>query len=500
MGDTIFLLEKLKSKAIEENNTELLKTLNSDSFYNSLIDVTKTLQKLNFEINSKDEVFNYEKEINLKISHALAQNYFVMYYVNITTNDYVGYARCDKYQSLKITNEGTDFFNDAIKNAQVVIYKDDIEFVTTMLKKEKILDETKNGQTYSFTYRLLLNNIPTYVSLMATRLIDDPNNLIIGVSNVDNLIRRELEYKKQVKQNVTYSNIALSLVKDYFVIYYVNIDNSNYIEYTLNDETQSLNFLSKGEDFFFDSKMNARRYIVPEDQDKFINALDRDYLLSEIESGTYKLIYRQIINNKPVYVAFKCMKLASDANHFVLAVSNIDAQTKKENKYKRELALEKSLARTDALTGASNKFSYNEFEKEINEHISKKLLDQFAVVICDINDLKQINDTLGHDAGDEYIKSAMKVIKSVFKHSTIFRIGGDEFVSVLDGNDYYNREYLLKKLRDTNIKNMNTTKAVVACGMSDFIPNVDTKLIDVFKRADEAMYKDKKELKEIGAK
>ena len=335
---------------------------------------------------------------------------------------------------------------------------------------------------------------------MATRLIDDPNNLIIGVSNVDNLIRRELEYKKQVKQNVTYSNIALSLVKDYFVIYYVNIDNSNYIEYTLNDETQSLNVLSEGEDFFFDSKMNARRYIVPEDQDKFINALDRDYLLSEIESGTYKLVYRQLINNKPVYVTFKCMKLASDSNHFVLAVSNIDAQTKKENKYKRELALEKSLARTDALTGASNKFSYNEFEKEINEHISKKLLDQFAVVICDINDLKQINDTLGHDAGDEYIKSAMKVMKSIFKHSTIFRIGGDEFVSVLDGNDYYNREYLLKKLRDTNLKNMNTTKAVVACGMSEFIPNVDTKLIDVFKRADEAMYKDKKELKEIGAK
>ncbi len=500
MNDITFFLDNLKEKAIRLNNKEILKVLNSKSFFNSLCDICNVFNKLNLEVLEKSDYFDHEKEINLKISRALAQNYFVMYYVNINTDEYISYTKDVGYKALKIEDSGTDFYKALKKNIQKVIYKDDIEYVNSMLQKDKILEATRGGNTFSITYRLLLNNKPTYVTLLGTRLVDDPDNIILGVSNIDNLMKRELEYKKQVAKNITYSNIALALAADYFVIYYVDVKTSKYVEYSLDNEKQLLNVKSTGEDFFSDSKTNAKHFLVHEDQEKFLNAIKKENLLNELKKGTFKLSYRQIIDGKPTYVLLSCMKLSADLEHIIIAVSNIDAQKRRENEFKKELELEKNLARTDALTGTSNKYSYNELEIKINERIKAKLLDQFAVVLCDLNDLKKINDTLGHEAGDEYIKNAVQIISKIFKNTTIFRVGGDEFVLIIDGNNYYNYEYLIKKLKEINIKNLNTNNPVIACGISEFIPNQDKELNDVLKRADEAMYKDKKELKKIGVK
>ena len=107
-----------------------------------------------------------------------------------------------------------------------------------------------------------------------------------------------------------------------------------------------------------------------------------------------------------------------------------------------------------------------------------------------------INDTLGHDVGDKYIKEAKEIISNTFKNSTVFRIGGDEFVCILDENDYYTRDYLMQKINEKNDKNAKANKVTIACGISDFNPETDKKLIDVFIRADELMYKNKKELKD----
>lgn len=496
MGELSFFIEDLNKSAKASNDSELINKVESKSFEEALESVCKVLGDLNYEIVKKSEDINFQKEIYLKISRGLIENYFVMYYANIKTNEYIGYTNSTEYQLLKIAESGNDFFKDIIKNAKMVIYKDDFEYVIGQLSKEKLIKETENGQTYIFKYRLMLDNKPTYVALKAVRLIDDPDNLIIGVTNVDMQTRKELEIRKLATQNINYNNIAVTLARDYFVIYYVDVNTSNYIQYSLNNDNQTLIVDAKGNDFFADSLMNARRYIAPEDQDKFMKAILKESILNELSNEpVFRLTYRQIISNKPTYVAMKCMKITSDSSHIIIAVSNIDTQQKKENEYIKKLTQERNLARTDALTGASNKFSYNELEKEINKHIDKKSMDQFAVVICDINNLKIINDTLGHDVGDEYIKEAKNILCTVFKTSTVFRVGGDEFVSVLDGNDYYTRDYLLQKLKDINEENHLNNKVTIACGMSDYNPDEDKRLVDVFRRADELMYQDKKEQK-----
>ncbi len=120
----------------------------------------------------------------------------------------------------------------------------------------------------------------------------------------------------------------------------------------------------------------------------------------------------------------------------------------------------------------------------------------FALVVCDTNNLKKINDSFGHVAGDEYIKQSAMLLCNAFVHSPVFRVGGDEFVVFLRGNDYSNREDLLKKLRAQVRKNLQAKSGpIVASGMAEYNPKTDTLVSEIFDRADKDMYINKHALK-----
>ena len=85
---------------------------------------------------------------------------------------------------------------------------------------------------------------------------------------------------------------------------------------------------------------------------------------------------------------------------------------------------------------------------------------------------------------------------NIFVHSPVFRIGGDEFVVFLRGDDYTNREALMKALQDQVWENQRSKSGpVLASGMADFTPGKDKLVSEIFDRADKAMYKNKRDLK-----
>ena len=151
------------------------------------------------------------------------------------------------------------------------------------------------------------------------------------------------------------------------------------------------------------------------------------------------------------------------------------------------------MAIKDELTGVKNKHAYVDVETKLNEQIETDESLQFAVVICDINDLKTVNDTLGHRAGDAYIRKACSIICNVFKHSPVFRIGGDEFVVICQGFDYQRIDELLESMNSINAANKLKGEVQIACGMSKF--DKDRSVETVFERADHMMYEHKARLK-----
>lgn len=152
-------------------------------------------------------------------------------------------------------------------------------------------------------------------------------------------------------------------------------------------------------------------------------------------------------------------------------------------------------AYTDSMTGAKNKLAYFEASEEIDQAISNGTMKSFAIAVFDVNGLKQINDNLGHSAGDKCIRAAYRLISEIFKQSPLFRIGGDEFVCILKGSDFENR----KKLIDTFNRIVENNKAnhsiVVSIGVATYREGEDFSFNKLFERADHRMYERKTELK-----
>ena len=154
----------------------------------------------------------------------------------------------------------------------------------------------------------------------------------------------------------------------------------------------------------------------------------------------------------------------------------------------------------DSLTGVGNKAGYNRKLQELNTELEGGLVD-FAFIMVDVNRLKMINDNYGHSAGDKYLIGCSRVICNIFKHSPVFRIGGDEFVVVLTGEDFYDRDVRYKELKDKFEETYRQTNVdpwlqySASAGMAEYEPG-DEKVEVVFKRADKNMYDEKQRFKQ----
>ena len=161
---------------------------------------------------------------------------------------------------------------------------------------------------------------------------------------------------------------------------------------------------------------------------------------------------------------------------------------------KAMLEAEHKIAVRDVLTGVGNKYAFTQKETDVDTAIQNNTIAPFALVVCDLNGLKQVNDTQGHSAGDQLIRDACHIICELFDHSPVYRIGGDEFAVFLQGKDYDQKEILISELNRQVDQNTATGGVVIAAGLADF-EGEDQQFHDVFTRADHRMYERKKQLK-----
>ena len=158
------------------------------------------------------------------------------------------------------------------------------------------------------------------------------------------------------------------------------------------------------------------------------------------------------------------------------------------------------LAYTDPLTRVRNKNAYAECVEVLSKQIVEKDKFDCVVIVVDINDLKKVNDTYGHDYGDILIQNGASVLKKVWGSKCVYRIGGDEFV-ILDSTMNQNvAEEKIALFEETinEYNQRNNAKELylqMAIGMAVYDPNEDKEYMDVFRRADSAMYEDKKRKK-----
>ena len=160
------------------------------------------------------------------------------------------------------------------------------------------------------------------------------------------------------------------------------------------------------------------------------------------------------------------------------------------------------LAHRDALTGIRNKLAYDQEILRL-EAERQEGAEDFGIAVIDLNDLKVTNDRYGHDKGDLSLQSLSDIICSVFVHSPVFRIGGDEFAVILRNNDYDKIEELYAEFRSridalrqaSPDAAMPWERVSAAIGYALYDPELDDGPTGVFRRADEHMYENKRQMK-----
>lgn len=231
-----------------------------------------------------------------------------------------------------------------------------------------------------------------------------------------------------------------------------------------------------------------------------------DWLTRDIPNGQY--ILAGVLCLVSIIVAYSCF---ADKNSWLLKA------LWQEKKYRRRLektmrskAQElqhineelKSLVLNDELTGLYNRrgfFALAEHQIKLAQREQKNILVLFA----DIDGMKNINDTFGHQEGDLAIKNTAAILKDTFRTSDIVaRIGGDEFAILSLQTAWDNAETLMDRLQ-TKVSLYNNKKLLryslsISMGMALYPSDYRCTVQEMLQNADEMMYVNKRNKRKAG--
>lgn len=198
----------------------------------------------------------------------------------------------------------------------------------------------------------------------------------------------------------------------------------------------------------------------------------------EFEASHQYNTYRLLLLATPFAALVICLLCALVANRLFRRISN---------------PFYKDMFNTDYLT---NLKSRNAFEIDLSNINAQKNYEGIGFYVIDLNNLKKVNDTLGHEAGDVYLQAAASSFRSqAGENITVYRTGGDEFVLLSVGDTLPSMERLAKSMavRFNQNKPRWDIELSFSIGYALYDPSVDQDLFTTRIRADQMMYQKKQE-------
>jgi diguanylate cyclase (GGDEF)-like protein len=156
----------------------------------------------------------------------------------------------------------------------------------------------------------------------------------------------------------------------------------------------------------------------------------------------------------------------------------------------------RSLSLRDELTGLHNRRGFVTLAAQ-QLKVSARMQRPVAVLFVDLNGMKPINDSLGHQAGDDALRDAATILRGTFRESDIVsRLGGDEFAVLVNDVRTEDMRFVLARL-DANVERHNQTagrayRVSLSVGVVHHEPGASTSIDDLLAEADRRMYEDKR--------
>ncbi|MGJ0289989.1 EAL domain-containing protein [Arcobacter cryaerophilus gv. pseudocryaerophilus] len=319
---------------------------------------------------------------------------------------------------------------------------------------------------------LFVNAVANNNFLKAILVFDDGKLLLTTdpkIKSVDkNLILSDIKTYNEKLSKITY-------LKGDIIFFEQNKQKSLNLIFLLNKEEINQYFIKNREEFFIYFGF------LPIFGFFLFYIVFRKYITIPLE----KLRQLAYYNNK-IPKAFKIRELES------IRHSMVDSFSRLENE-KKEFFL---MARTDSLSGLANRNSLQEFLDRLIP-TAKRKKEEFAFLFLDLDHFKTINDSLGHNIGDELLQKISGILKKVLRpNDFIARVGGDEFVLIIQ--DYKSNLELTniikrvqKQLSKPWVIQTHPVETTCSIGIAIF-PQDGKDQISLMKSADIAMYEAKK--------
>ena len=168
----------------------------------AVTDVDEQMKQRRAAEQAKEEHIAYSR-IN-----ALSGDILCIYVVNPETGQYREYSASTGFETYALPKEGMDFFSTAREKGQNTVYPDDLKRFLTLFTKEGILSEIEHSGIFAMSYRLIMNGRPIYIQLKAA-IVEEAEGarLIVGLNDIDSLVRQEQEYEKRLAQAQSIANL-----------------------------------------------------------------------------------------------------------------------------------------------------------------------------------------------------------------------------------------------------------------------------------------------------
>ena len=170
-----------------------------------------------------------------RVAQALAGDYISIYVIEPDTGQYVEYSSTEEFKRFGIEKEGDDFFRLARNDISALIYPEDRERFLAVFSRERVLSILEKDGIFTTKYRLMVDGVPTYVSMKGTLMDDEQGrHLIMGVNKIDAQMKREEEFRARMSEarNKARNDFLANMSHDIrtpmnAIVGYTNIANSH---------------------------------------------------------------------------------------------------------------------------------------------------------------------------------------------------------------------------------------------------------------------------------
>ncbi|MBQ9458954.1 MAG: GGDEF domain-containing protein [Oscillospiraceae bacterium] len=195
-------------------------------------------------------------------------------------------------------------------------------------------------------------------------------------------------------------------------------------------------------------------------------------------------------------------QMSEDMKHYV---EDILATEKRVESAENEIADLSRIAYRDSLTKAMSRVAYDEKKAEMTKAINAGEQEDFGLIAVNLMDAKRIDDIYGNEAGQKYIISGYEIIRSVFPYSQIYRVIDHDFVVLLEGEAYIQRDELYKKLQklfheaQEDPQREPWDRCAAVSGMTEFIKGADESADQVSRRVQMILFRNKRIISQSGS-